>query len=53
MHREFWKESFGYRRANLALNVTGKPKEPGLFDEAYNNPNLEEEHNGGRLFREN
>jgi Reverse transcriptase (RNA-dependent DNA polymerase) len=29
-------------RANLALNVTGKPKDPGLFDEAYNNPNLEE-----------
>jgi hypothetical protein len=29
-------------RANLALNVSGKPKEPGSFDEAYNNPNLEE-----------
>jgi hypothetical protein len=29
-------------RANLALNVTEKPKEPVSFDEAYNNPNLEE-----------
>jgi hypothetical protein len=26
-------------RANLALNVTGKPKEADSFDEAYNNPN--------------
>jgi hypothetical protein len=29
-------------KANLALNVTEKPKNPALFDEAYNNSNLEE-----------
>jgi hypothetical protein len=29
-------------RVNLALNMTGKPKEPASFDEAYNNSNLEE-----------
>jgi hypothetical protein len=29
-------------RVNLALNVTGKLKEPDSFDEAFNNPNLEE-----------
>jgi hypothetical protein len=28
-------------RANLALNLTGKPKEPDSIDEAYNIPNLE------------
>jgi hypothetical protein len=29
-------------RANLALIATEKPKESDSFDEAYNNPNLEE-----------
>jgi hypothetical protein len=29
-------------RASVALNMTGHPKEPDSFEEAYNNPNPEE-----------